>query len=131
MSLKEQGVTKFGRLIDQNIAQGAYLTELIEAEPSLEMMAPTAINIVCFRYRGDGGTEAWLKQLNTEIMLRLQEAGTAVVTDTTIRDRHCLRVAINNHRTRREDLQLLIGEIVKLGQELEQPKSSIGSLGNA
>ncbi len=127
MSLKEQGVTKFGRLIDQNIAQGAYLTELIEAEPSLEMMAPTAINIVCFRYRGDGGTKSWLKQLNTEIMLRLQEAGTAVVTDTTIRDRHCLRVAINNHRTRREDLDLLIREVLRLGQELEPEIARLGA----
>ena len=49
MSLKEQGVEKFGRLIDQNIAQGAYLTRRIQAEPALELMDPTSINIVCFR----------------------------------------------------------------------------------
>ncbi len=120
MSLKEQGVAKFGRLIDQNIAQGAYLTELVAADPMLELMAPTAINIVCFRYRGDGGSEEALKALNTELMLRLQEAGTAVPTDTIVHGRHCLRVAINNHRTRREDLQLLISETVKLGRALER-----------
>lgn len=119
MSLKEQGVAKFGRLIDQNIAQGAYLTELIAADPRLELMAPTAINIVCFRYCGKGASEASLKTLNTEIMLRLQEEGTAVPTDTMVHGRHCLRVAINNHRTRREDLQLLINETVRLGMELE------------
>lgn len=119
MSLKEQGVAKFGRLIDQNIAQGAYLTDLIKAEPRLELMAPTSINIVCFRYRGAGQSEDDLKALNTEIMLQLQEAGTAVPTDTTVHDRHCLRVAINNHRTRREDLALLTGEVVRLGRELE------------
>jgi aromatic-L-amino-acid/L-tryptophan decarboxylase len=120
MSLKEQGTAKFGRLIDQNIAQGAFLTQLIGAEPRLELMAPTAINIACFRYRGEGATEASLKALNTEIMLRLQEAGTAVPTDTTVHGRHCLRVAINNHRTRREDLQLLVNETVRLGIELER-----------
>ena len=118
MSLKEHGVAKFGRLIDQNIAQGAYLTGLIAAEPRLELLAPTAINIVCFRYRGDGGSEERLKDLNTEIMLRLQESGTAVPSDTTVHGRHCLRVAINNHRTRREDLELLVREVVRLGQEL-------------
>ncbi|WP_343079389.1 pyridoxal phosphate-dependent decarboxylase family protein [Ostreiculturibacter nitratireducens] len=119
LSLKEQGVAKFGRLIDQNIAQGAYLTRLIEAEPGLELMAPTAINIVCFRYRGDMTDETRLRALNTEIMLRLQEAGTAVATDTVVRGRHCLRAAINNHRTRREDLELLVGETLRLGRELE------------
>jgi glutamate/tyrosine decarboxylase-like PLP-dependent enzyme len=51
MAIKEHGLEKFGRLIDQNIAQGQYLTRLVEAEPLLELQAPTNINIVCFRYR--------------------------------------------------------------------------------
>lgn len=119
MSLKEQGVAKFGRLIDQNIAQGAYLAGLVQQHPLLELMAPVAINIVCFRYRGSGHSDADLKALNTEIMLRLQESGVAVPTDTTVAGRHCLRVAINNHRTRRGDLDLLVQEVVRLGQEIE------------
>jgi aromatic-L-amino-acid/L-tryptophan decarboxylase len=118
MSLKEHGTEKFGRLIDQNIAQGAYLTELIGAEPSLELMAPTIINIVCFRYRIAGADEPAHKAINTEIMLRLQEAGMAVMTDTTIHGRHCLRAAINNHRTKRQDLELLVQEVTRLGLEL-------------
>src|SRR5215510_10810766 len=35
MSLKEHGIEKFGRLIDQNVAQARYLTDLINAEPLL------------------------------------------------------------------------------------------------
>jgi glutamate/tyrosine decarboxylase-like PLP-dependent enzyme len=76
MSLKEHGVRKFGRLIDQNIAQGAYLSDRIKATPELELLVPTNINIVCFRHRGDGGAEEAIKDLNTEIMLRIQESGT-------------------------------------------------------
>ncbi|TIS74802.1 MAG: amino acid decarboxylase, partial [Mesorhizobium sp.] len=56
--------------------------------------------------------------VNTEIMLRLQEEGIAALSDTTVHGQHCLRVAINNHRTRREDLDLLVREIVRLGQEI-------------
>ncbi len=119
MSLKEQGTAKFGRLIDQNIAQGAYLAQVIADEPRLELMAPTTINIVCFRYRIEGGDEAAIKALNTEILLRIQEEGTAVPTDTTVHGRHCLRVAINNHRTRRADLDLLVAEVLRLGHLLE------------
>lgn len=118
MALREHGVEKFGRLIDQNIAQGRYLAGLIEAEPALELTAPTSINIVCFRYRPDGMPEEALKALNTEIMLRLQEEGTAAISDTTVHGRHCLRVAINNHRTRLEDLELLVRETGRLGKEL-------------
>ncbi len=118
MSLREQGVEKFGRLIDQNIDQAHDLSALCEAEPDLELVAPTNINIVCFRYRRPGLDGAALKALNTEIMLRLQEQGLAAVSDTTVRGEHCLRAAINNHRTRPEDLELLVRETLRLGREL-------------
>ncbi|MBZ9851999.1 amino acid decarboxylase [Mesorhizobium sp. CA14] len=118
MALKEHGVEKFGRLIDQNIDQARHLTRLIEAEPALELMAPTTINIVSFRHRVDGASEEKLKAFNTEIMLRLQEEGIAALSDTTVQGRHCLRVAIANHRTRRDDLDLLVAEMLRLGREI-------------
>ena len=43
-------------------------------------------------------------------MLRMQEEGLAAVSDTTVQGRHCLRAAINNYRTRGEDLELLVRE---------------------
>ena len=51
-------------------------------------------------------------------MLRLQEEGIAVLSDTTVHGQHCLRVAITNHRTRREDLDLLVAETLRIGAEL-------------
>jgi aromatic-L-amino-acid decarboxylase len=117
MALKEHGVDKFGRLIDQNIAQAAYLAERIAAEPSLRLLAPPTINIVCFRY-GASETGNALKPLNVEIMLRLQEQGIAALSDTTVDGEHWLRVAITNHRTRREDLDILVNETVRLGRQV-------------
>jgi glutamate/tyrosine decarboxylase-like PLP-dependent enzyme len=119
MALKEHGIDKFGRLIDQNIAQAHYLGGLIASEPLLESVARATINIVCFRYRPPGLDEATLKRLNVEIMLRMQEDGVAAISDTTVRGKHCLRVAINNHRTRRPDLDLLVREIVRLGRLID------------
>ncbi|MFN3765387.1 MAG: pyridoxal phosphate-dependent decarboxylase family protein [Aliihoeflea sp.] len=118
MALKEHGVDKFGRLIDQNIDMAHYLTRLVETEPTLSLTAPTVINIVCFRFDPGGLGEPALKALNTEIMLRLQESGIAVLTDTTLRGHHSLRAAICNHRTRYNDLNLVVGEIVRIGKEL-------------
>jgi glutamate/tyrosine decarboxylase-like PLP-dependent enzyme len=115
MALKEHGVAKFGRLIEQDLAHARYLTEQIEARPDLQLCFPTAINIVCFRYNPGGLSEAALKKLNVEIMVRMQEAGVAAVSDTTIVDRHCLRAAINNHRTKRSDLDVLIDAVEREG----------------
>lgn len=125
MALKEHGIEKFGRLIDQNIAQAGHLSRLIETEPRLRLNVPTTINIVCYRYDPGGLDAAGLKALNLEIMLRLQEQGTAALSDTTVQGAHCLRVAINNHRTRRADLELLVRETARLGDEL----AAIGARG--
>ncbi len=119
MSLREQGVARFGALVDRHIDLARAFADRIRAEPRLELMAPAAINIVCFRYVGTGGSEADLRALNTEIMLRIQESGVAVPTDTTLHGRHSLRAAINNHRTTAEDLELLFAEVLRHGAALQ------------
>jgi glutamate/tyrosine decarboxylase-like PLP-dependent enzyme len=118
MALKHHGVAKFGRLIDQNIAQAAHLAARVRAEPMLDLMAPQVINIVCFRYAPAGMGEDDLRRVNTEIMLRMQEDGTAVLTDTTIGRRHCLRVAITNHRTKLADLDMAVDAVLRIGAEV-------------
>ncbi|WP_138467714.1 pyridoxal-dependent decarboxylase [Poseidonocella sp. HB161398] len=118
LMLSEHGTAKFGRLIDQNIAQARYLDRLVAARPPLALMAPTVIDIVCFRYAPEGMDEPALRALNTEIMLQLQESGIAAISDTTVAGRHALRVAICNHRTRRADLELLVDEVCRRGAAL-------------
>ncbi|MGE0238919.1 MAG: aspartate aminotransferase family protein [Parvibaculaceae bacterium] len=118
MAFKEHGVNTFARLIDQNIAQAKYLSDRIARERHLELAAPTGINIVCFRYRPADMADAALGSLNMEIMLRLQEQGIAAISDTTLRGAYALRVAINNHRTKRRDLDLLVTEVLRLGAQI-------------
>ncbi len=115
MALKEHGVAKFGRLIEQDLAHARYLAERIEATPDLTLCFPPAINIVCFRYDPGGLPEATLKRLNTDIMVRMQISGVAAVSDTTVRGHHCLRAALNNHRTTRADLNILTDEVARQG----------------
>ena len=118
MMMRHHGIETFGHILDRTIAQARHLTRRVEAEPELELLAPTSINIACFRHDPGGMNEADLRIHNTNIMLHLQESGVAVISDTTIRGRHCLRVAICNHRTRNEDLDLLVQEVLRIGKEL-------------
>lgn len=54
-----------------------------------------------------------------EGLTRLHESGAAVPSYTTLAGRYVLRVAITNHRSRREDFDLLVEEVVRLGRELK------------
>ncbi len=118
LSFKEHGLQKYGRLIEQNVAQAQRLAELVRAAPELELMAPVVLNIVCFRYRGDGGSQQQLNSLNEELLIRLHEGGKVAPSYTTLAGRYCLRAAIVNHRTRSEDLDLLVEEVLRTGRAL-------------
>lgn len=120
MALKEFGPARYGALIAQGIAQIHHLERRIATEPELELMSPVTLNILTFRYRQPGWDEARIKAVNTEIMLRLQESGIAIPSDTTLRGHYALRVANVNHRTRRADMDLLADEVLRLGRALAQ-----------
>jgi len=115
-SLKEHGLRSYQALVEQNVAQAKYLAEMVTGDRRLELLAPVPLNVVCFRYRGGIDDENTLSALNKEILLRLQESGAASPSSTILRGRFAIRVANVNHRSRREDFEYLISEIVRLGE---------------
>ncbi len=140
MMLKEHGFEKFGRLVDQNVQQARYLGALVEAEPRLELMAPVALNVVAFRFAppdllrldvGPDANSAALDDVNKELLMRIQEQGIAVPSATRVRERFTMRVCICNHRSRREDFDLLVGEVVRIGQEVMEEAGPPDPAGHA
>ncbi len=115
MALKADGFAKYARLIEQNVAQARYLTGLVNAHPQLELMAPTHLNIVNFRYRRAGLSDAALDVLNQRILIALQESGFAVPSSTVLDGRFTIRCAIVNHRSTRADFDALVSEVMRLG----------------
>jgi aromatic-L-amino-acid decarboxylase len=59
-----------------------------------------------------------LDELNKQIIIELQEQGVAVLSGTIINGRHVLRAANVNHRSRREDFEVLVSEVIRIGKEL-------------
>lgn len=120
MTIKEQGILKYGRLIQQNIDQAHYLAQLVETVPELELALPVSLNIVCFRFIQPGLSDISLNELNKQIEIELQEQGIAVPSIVTIRGKKYLHVAVTNHRSRRDDFDLLVREVVRVGNTLVQ-----------
>jgi aromatic-L-amino-acid decarboxylase len=118
MSLKEHGREKYANMIAQNNQQAAYLASLVEGHPDLELMAPVSMSITCFRMIKPGLDESQLKALNREILLRLQEEGIASPSSTILNGKYTLRIANVNQRTRMEDMDILVREVVRIGKEI-------------
>lgn len=118
MSLKEHGREKYAKLIAQNNDQALYLAELVNQHPELELTAPVAMSITCFRMTAPDQDETELQALNREILLRLQEEGIASPSATILHGKYTLRIANVNQRTRMEDMDLLVHEVIRIGGEI-------------
>ena len=117
MTIKELGIDKFANAIQMNIEQAQYLDSLIRQHEELELLAPTAMNIVCFRYN-NGGSQESLNELNKELLIQLHERGIAVPSYTTINGNYAIRVANTNHRSTNEDFDMLVESVLSIGKEL-------------
>jgi glutamate/tyrosine decarboxylase-like PLP-dependent enzyme len=119
MALKTEGADRYGTQIEQNIRQANYLTALVEASEHLELLAPTSMNIVNFRYTDDSLPRDEHDDVNAEILMQLHERGIATPSSTVLDGRFSIRVAICNHRSRRADFEALADAVVAIGREIQ------------
>jgi glutamate/tyrosine decarboxylase-like PLP-dependent enzyme len=118
MLLKEHGIAKYARLIEQNVEQAKYLAGLVHRHSELELLAPVPLNVVCLRYCK--APRDRLDDLNREALMRIQERGIAVPSATVLNGKFGIRVAITNHRTTRADLEVFTEQLVAIGREVAQ-----------
>jgi glutamate/tyrosine decarboxylase-like PLP-dependent enzyme len=110
ITLKVHGTEKLGRMISGTCALARYMAQRIAEEPRLELLAPVALNIVCFRYRS-----VHSDAVNADIVVALQESGIAAPSTTTIDGRLAIRAAIVNHRTHAGDIDALLAATIAYG----------------
>jgi len=118
MALKIEGTDKYSELIEQNIDQAKYLTKLVNKNNSLELLSPTSLNIVNFRFNNPKLDDAQLNEINSEILMKLHESGNSAPSSALLDGNFSLRVAICNHRSRRSDFDDLVKDVINIGNQL-------------
>jgi glutamate/tyrosine decarboxylase-like PLP-dependent enzyme len=123
ITLLAYGTRRLGQAIEENVRQAHDLARAIDQHPLLVRMAPTPLNVVCFRFQPPNLVDpTMLDQLNEEILYRVQESGLAVPSGTRVRGAFALRTAIVNHRTVPEDLERLLEAVVDHGRFLTKER---------
>ncbi|MES2071728.1 MAG: aminotransferase class V-fold PLP-dependent enzyme [Pseudomonadota bacterium] len=130
-TLKVYGADKLGQVIAHSCELAQYMQSRIAALPELQLLAPVALNIVCFRYLPPAGPElagkagaaglaglAEVDALNQEIVVALQESGTVAPSSTTMAGHFAIRAALFNHRTTTRDIDALLDATLALGRQL-------------
>jgi glutamate/tyrosine decarboxylase-like PLP-dependent enzyme len=116
-TIRTYGLKAFGASIAANCALARALVKRIETEPRLELLAPVALNVVCFGYvprvpDPDGS-------VNAAIVERLHMDGVVAPSMTRIDGKCVVRAAIVNHRTSMDDIDRLVEGVLHFGMALD------------
>jgi glutamate/tyrosine decarboxylase-like PLP-dependent enzyme len=108
-TLRAYGADGIGRVVETGCDVAQHLAARVLREPALELLAPVALNIVCFRV-AQGAED--LNQFNKDLVADIQEAGIAAPSTTTINGKLAIRAGVFNHRSTREDADALVDGIL-------------------
>ncbi len=114
MTLATYGADRLGAMVEESCAVARHLAARVEREPTLALLAPASLNIVCFRV-AEGAED--LDRFNAELVKDLHESGIAVPSMTTIGGKRAIRAAIVNHRTTEADVDMMIDGLLALAQQ--------------
>ena len=109
--LRYYGVEGLRYHIRRHIELARRLSEWIEADPDFEIVAPTPLNLVCFRHRSSD-------ELNERIMDEVNGSGEIFLTHTRLNGRLVLRLCVGQSHTEAEHVERAWRVIAEAAQRL-------------
>jgi aromatic-L-amino-acid decarboxylase len=107
-SLQGFGVKAFRQAVDRALDLALFAEERVVVSPTLELLSPAQLGVVCFRRRADGLDERELERVNASLVERITQSGLAMIASTRLDGRYALRLCVLNHRSRAEDVETVL-----------------------
>ena len=127
LTLQQAGREGYETMLRDDIAASRHLYGLADLHPELEAVGNN-LSITTFRYvpedlaGGELAHQAYLNELNAEILNRLIRSGEAFVSKAELDGRFVLRACVVNFRTTLDDMFAVSELVVSLGRELDAAK---------
>ena len=124
MSLKQYGIRRYEKIINQNMKLIEYWQELIKNSQDFQIMAPSVLSVVCFRFNPEKAMkiknenkELYLDKLNRLIIKSIRENREFLISGTMLNGRYVLRACIVNYRTTKQDVKYIIQALREIGKK--------------
>ncbi|MCY4643505.1 MAG: aminotransferase class V-fold PLP-dependent enzyme [Bacteriovoracales bacterium] len=119
MSVQTFGMAAFRQAISNAMKFTAQAEQYIDKSPTLELLTPSSLGIVCFRVNSKDSplSEEELTELNSKVLTHIFWDGSAFLTSTTLREKFSLRLCIINHNTTWNNVRKTLQAIEKFGRE--------------
>lgn len=96
--IRSYGVEGLQRMVREHIRLAQMFKGWVEEHECFELMAPVPLSLVCFRLN-DGRREEDLNELNRQFLERINEKRRVFLTQTTLKGKYVLRMAIGSRTT--------------------------------
>jgi len=113
-TLMAYGKTGYREIVENNISHAISLGQWIEANDSLELLAPVRLNTVCFTVSGYQDQPKTIQWFVDDLCKR----GRVFMTPTSFRGSAGVRAAFVNWRTTEQDLKIICEELKRSLQAL-------------
>jgi glutamate/tyrosine decarboxylase-like PLP-dependent enzyme len=123
-TLRAYGREGYRAMVERHLRLARRVGEQVDASPDLQRLAEVQLNVICFRYRPPGLSEADLNDLNRRIGDLVLQDGRVHFGTTEYGGRVAFRPAIVNWRTREEDVDLIVPLVRELGVRAGAPARS-------
>jgi len=119
MSVQTFGMATFRRAVSNGMELAARAEEYIRQSPTLELLTPVSLSIVCFRVNPTDIDldEAGLEKINRNVLTRVFWEDRALMSSTLVGKMFSLRLCILNHTTTWDDVRETLEATERFGRE--------------
>jgi aromatic-L-amino-acid decarboxylase len=108
-------------MIRRHIELAKEFASWVESHPDFELLAPSPLGLVCFRYRPTTASfeESRLAQLNRELLARVNASGRVFLTHTDLAGQYAIRLAVGQRCTESAHVQEAWRRVREAASELQ------------
>lgn len=118
LAMRYYGDIGYAQRIDRLFELASYAEEIVNKNPSLELMVPRSSVNICFRYVPSQKSD--LNQFNLNLREALAHSGKSMVNYAHLGNKLVIRLVITNPELTTEDIDLFFNNVIVEAQSLER-----------
>jgi aromatic-L-amino-acid decarboxylase len=96
--IRHYGIEGLQEIVREHIRLAQVFENAVSSHENFEIMAPVPLSLVCFRFN-DGREENQLDLFNKRLLEKINNTGKVLLTQTTLKGKYVLRMAIGSRLT--------------------------------
>lgn len=119
--IRSYGIEGLRRIVSEHIRLAELFRGWVEEHELFEILAPVHLSLVCFRMK-NGRSDEDLNSLNKKLIEKINQSGKVLLTQTTLKGKFALRMAIGSRTTEERHVRQAWELIASTAENIQKTK---------